>query len=277
MQAEQLLREKKLDDAHQALKDEVRAEPQDAKKRIFLFQLLCVLGDWERAATQLDVAAELDSASNKWMAQLCHQALQCEAMRTEVLAGRRTPLIFGEPAEWVSWLVQASQMVAEGQYGPAEALRDQALEAAPATAGTIDETPFEWLADADVRLGPLLEAYIEGRYYWVPLTCIQRLDIEAPSDLRDFVWLPVQFTWTNGGETVALIPTRYPGSEASDDPVLRLAHGTDWRQPAETTWLGLGQRMLMTDQDYYPIGQVRELVFDQPAEAAPAAQEAANG
>ena len=35
--------------ALQALSDEVRAKPADAKLRVFLAQLLCVLGRWARA------------------------------------------------------------------------------------------------------------------------------------------------------------------------------------------------------------------------------------
>ena len=42
-----------------ALQDKVRSNPADAKLRIFLFQLLCVLGDWKRAITQLKLSAEM--------------------------------------------------------------------------------------------------------------------------------------------------------------------------------------------------------------------------
>ena len=41
------------------LQDQVRAAPADPKLRIFLFQLLCVLGQWERALNQLNVASSL--------------------------------------------------------------------------------------------------------------------------------------------------------------------------------------------------------------------------
>ena len=47
--------------ALKALSDEVRAKPGDAKLRVFMAQLLCVLGQWERALNQLNVAAELDA------------------------------------------------------------------------------------------------------------------------------------------------------------------------------------------------------------------------
>ena len=85
------------------------------------------------------------------------------------------------------------------------------------SAGDINGQPFEWIADADSRLGPVLEAVINGRYYWVPFARLAAVDVEAPEDLRDMVWMPAQLQFENGGESVALIPTRYPGSETSDD------------------------------------------------------------
>ncbi len=81
-----------------------------------------------------------------------------------------------------------------------------------ASAGDIDGQPFEWIADADSRLGPVLEAVINGRYYWVPFSRLSRIQIEPPEDLRDMVWMPAHLQFENGGESVALIPTRYQGS-----------------------------------------------------------------
>ena len=37
------------------LQEQVRAKPADARLRIFLFQLLCVTGQWDRALNQLSV------------------------------------------------------------------------------------------------------------------------------------------------------------------------------------------------------------------------------
>ena len=48
-----------------------------------------------------------------------------------------------------------------------------------------------------------MEAFFEGKYYWVPFHHIQKIETEKPSDLRDLVWLPAQFTWTNGGSVCA--------------------------------------------------------------------------
>lgn len=257
----ELVKEGKLDEALDALTEQVRAKPADAKLRVFLFQLLCVRGDWDRAMTQLNVAADMD-AETLLMAQVCRPALNCEALRAEVFAGNRAPMVFGEPEDWMAWLVQANQHIAQGELAAAAELRDRAFDAAPAVDGTIDGKPFAWIADADTRLGPTLEAIVEGRYYWVPFQNIRQVLIEEPADLRDAVWMPAQFVWANGGNTVGLIPTRYAGSEAAGDPGLQLARRTEWDERDGGHFIGLGQRMLCTDQGEYPLMDVRAIALN---------------
>ena len=261
MQAEQSLREGRLQDALAELQAQVRKEPANPKYRIFLFQLLAVQGQWERALNQLNVVGEMDAASLP-MVQTYREAIRCELLRAEVFAGRRSPLVFGDPEPWVALLLDALRLTATAQYAQARATRDRAFEVATAVAGTLDEQPFEWLADADPRLGPMLEAVVNGRYYWIPWQRIRAIQLEQPADLRDFVWAPAQFTWANGGETVGLIPARYPGSQAAADPLVQLGRKTDWRDCGEETWLGLGQRMLATEQGEYPLLDVRRIALD---------------
>jgi type VI secretion system protein ImpE len=263
MEAKELLQNGQLDEALSELEGQIRNDPSNAKLRVFLFQLLSVLGDWERALTQLNVAAELDSI-NLLMAQVCRAALNCEALRAEIFAGKRSPLMFGEPAEWIGWLVQANQMIAEGKYQASKEIRERAFEAATAVAGSVDGKPFEWISDADSRLGPILEAIFDGKYYWVPFTAIKTIQIEPPADLRDLVWLPVQFTWVNGGQTAGLIPTRYPDSQNSEDSAILMARKTDWIERPGDLYLGLGQRMLATDTDDFPGLPIRQINLKHP-------------
>ena len=261
MTPEEFLREGRLPEAMTALQDKIRNDPSNAKLRIFLFQLLAIRGQWDRALTQLNLSAELDAAALA-MAQMYREALQCEVLRAEVFAGRRTPLLLGEPQEWMGVLLESLRLSASGEQAAAQTLRDQAFEAAPATSGKIDDQPFAWLADADPRLGPVIEAIVNGRYYWVPVQQIRRIDIEEPADLRDLVWAPVHFTWANGGEMVGLIPTRYPGSETSDDGQVCLARKTLWAEAAGEACTGLGQRTLVTDTGDFPLLQIRVIELD---------------
>lgn len=264
---EQSLREGKLDQTLVQLQDQVRANPSDTGFRVFLFQLLCVLGQWERALTQLQVLAGLD-ASSMMLARIFQQVINCEVLRAEVFQGKRTPIIFGDPMEWIGLLIQANELAAKGNAQAAIALRDQALEAAPASAGKVNEQPFEWIADADPRLGPLLEVILEGRYYWVPFCRIKRIYMEPPSDLRDLVWMPAQFVWANGGEAAGHIPTRYATTESQSDDALRLSRKTAWTELAEGYSTGLGQRLLTTDQADVPLLECRTIDLTPAAAAA---------
>ena len=261
MSAEESLRDGDLEQALAQLQDRVRKNPSDAKLRVFLFQLLCVLGQWERALTQLNVAGELD-AETLAMVQTYREALNCEVLRKEIFAGKRSPLIFGDPEEWIALMLEALRATADGQHDRAQETRNKAFETAPATSGSLDGQPFGWIADADPRLGPLLEAIINGRYYWVPYHRLHAIVIEEPADLRDQVWLPATLTFTNGGETVALLPTRYPGSEDSTESRIRLARLTNWQEVSPGAYIGLGQRMLATDQAEYPLMDVREIILE---------------
>ncbi len=269
MEAQEHVRAGDVNAALNALQDQVRAEPSEARHRVFLFQLLSILGQWDRALTQLNVAGEMDAA-NLGMAQVYRQALAVESMREEVFAGKRTPLIFGDPEQWIALLFEALKLSAAGEIAQSEDLRGEALELSPATSGRLNDREFEWIADADSRMGPMIEAIINGRYFWVPFNHVWEMRIDEPEDLRDLVWVPAEFKWTNGGEAVALIPARYPGSEGSDDPRVQLGRMTTWEDHGNDFYTGLGQRMLATDAEECPILDVRNVVIDQPDAAGDA-------
>lgn len=266
MEAEDLLKAGDLDGALSTLQDAIRANAADANLRIFLFQLLCVRGDWKRAITQLKVSAELDPLAVP-MAQTYREGIVCEVYREKVFAGEKEPLIFGEPQEWTALMVEALKAQAAGRADQAAEVRARAFEAAPTVSGEIDGEPFEWIADADMRLGPMLEVIINGKYYWMPFTAISKALFEEPADLRDAVWTPCTLTFTNGGDTVALIPTRYAGTAEKGDFAAKLARSTEWMDLGADTFAGMGQRLLATDKGDKAIMDLR-LFETHSAEAA---------
>lgn len=267
MLAEDKLKAGDLPGAKAALQDAVRKDPSNANLRVFLFQLLSVLGEWERAVAQLKVSAELNGAAEP-MARAYREAIICEVFRAKVFAGEKEPLLFGEPAEWMALLVEAAKHINTGKPEAAIALRDRAFADAPTISGEINGQHFEWIADADMRFGPLLEIVINGRYFWAPFTAFTAIEFDEPKDLRDNVWTAAQVTSATGGQVVAFVPTRYPGAEASENDAVRLARATDWVDVGADTWIGQGQRMFATDFGEIPIMDARRITFDAPQATA---------
>jgi len=204
------------------------------------------------------------------MAQVYGEAVRCEAIRRDVFSGKKAPMVFGQPEQWLALLIESLLVAGRGERGRSAELRLRAFEEADTSAGEINGQPFEWVADADSRLGPVLEAVMNGRYYWIPFSRLAAVRIEEPEDLRDKVWMPAHLQFENGGEMVALIPTRYPGSETSDDGLIALARKTVWEEVAPDTHYGLGQRIIATDAVDVPLMELRTLVVRAGAVETPA-------
>lgn len=242
-----------------SLKEDVRKAPRDARLRTFLFQMFCITGEWDRALTQLSATAELDPLALP-MAQTYRTAIRCELLREKVFRGESSPTVLGDPGDWLPLLIEAARLLAQGRFDQAAELRERAFEAAPETPGALNDEPFAWIADADPRLGPVLEALVNGNYMWVPFTRVKALSFEPPADLRDQVWMPARFTWTNDGEAVGFIPTRYPDSAAAHDPAVTLARRTEWRELGSWS-LPVGQRVLVTDAAEMALMDIRSLAI----------------
>jgi len=200
------------------------------------------------------------------MADIYGPAIRCEMLRAKVFAGTHTPTVLGEPGQWLPLLIEALRLSTVGEVVQAQHLRAAAFEAAPSTPARLDDVDAEWIADADPRLGPVLEVVVEGQYFWTPISRVSAIRIEPPSDLRDQVWLPVHFTWENGGTVAGFIPTRYPGTTAQSDPALLLGRRTEWIGEGELA-VPVGQRILITDQVDVALMDLRRLDLHPPSVA----------
>lgn len=248
----------RLAEALQTLQNEIRANGADSRLRLSLIQLLCVMGDWKRAHAQLEVLESFGDEHKGWTGMMA-QALIGEKLRRDVFAGITTPLVLGEPSPWIGQLIQALKPSTPQSQA---ASRREAFETAPASPVRIGGQDLPWLADADSRLGPVLEGIMEGgKYYWIPFDRISRLRLEPPSDLRHLVWSPAEVTWVTGGESALLIPTRYPGSELVADDRIRLSRLTTWEDLGEGQFSGLGQRLFTAGEIDFPLLEIGEIEF----------------
>jgi type VI secretion system protein ImpE len=252
-----LRRDQTLAEQQAELVAKIRSQPDSLPLRVHLAQLSMLTGNWTRAVAQLQTAATL-GASAIPMAQMYREAIRCELQREKIFAGELPPQTIGEPEPWFATLSQS--LASRGKDDAlADELMQQAFDAAPATPFVLDDTPVEWLADADSRLGPVCEIILKAQYYWLPFDHIQLLELEAPTDLRDLVWLPGKLTLRNGGQHVVLVPSRYPRSYGQSDERLALASLTTWDAIGEDAYAGLGQRSWVSNVDDHPFLGVRRL------------------
>lgn len=251
-------------DAKHKLKEaklEIKKNPSDVKHRMLYFQLLSISGKWKEALDQLEVISELGKDETSLEAMVYKPLLKCEIFRESVFHGKNDPLILGKPEKWLGMLVKANQLSTKSEHKAATILRNDAYEESPACAGTINGEEFSWIADMDSRLGPVLEVVINGKYYWTSFANIKSIKISAPGDMRDLVWCPARFVWTNEGSAVGFIPSRYVDSSNTDDDDLKFAKKTIWKEEYKDFYCGLGQRMFTTNKNEYSLLDVREIEF----------------
>jgi len=236
----------------------VRQKPGDDTLRVHLFQRYAQAGQWDKALAQLQMAAKLNS-DHTMLAHAYRLVLRAELLREEVFCGIRTPQVLGRPLQWVGHLVDALQADGQGEYARAADLRAQALEDARPIPGRIDGQAFAWIADADPRIGPVLEAQVNGGYYWVPFEHIAHITLETPVDLCDLVWIPARLTLRDEGVHAALLPARYPlpGTQVEDAHLQ--SRLTSWQQTGADAWQGVGVKVLATNTDETSILDARDI------------------
>jgi type VI secretion system protein ImpE len=227
MNARQLFQAGRLDEAIDALGAEVRDNPTDAQRRAFLFELLCFAGQYDRAEKQLNVLGS-GGREAEMGALLYHAALHAERLRQDMFDKQSFP-----------------------------------VSSAKIVGGAINGQPFESITDADPRIGPRLEVFAAGQYMWLPFEHIDTVRMEAPKRLRDLLWAPAivrpaeTFKGLEMGE--ALLPVIAPMTWRHTDPAVRLGRVTEWTELSDGDQAPIGQKMLLVDDEEFPILELREL------------------
>jgi type VI secretion system protein ImpE len=222
----------KLDEAVAALSAELRDNPTDAKRRTFLFELLCFQGQYDRAEKHLQVLAS-GGPEAQMGATLYLSALHAERIRQQLFETQEYP------------------PVAEDAVG---------------RKGTLNGQAFESFEDSDPRIGPRLELFAAGAYLWIPLEHIESIEVEKPTRLRDLLWIPAMvrtgasFRETELGEV--LLPVLAPFSYRDSDDMVRLGRATGWDEVNGVN-VPFGQRLFCVDGEDIPILEIRKVEFEK--------------
>jgi type VI secretion system protein ImpE len=232
MTARELFQHGQLREAIQALGIEVRDNPTDAKRRIFLFELLSFAGEYDRAEKHLNLLAGGNNEAEMG-AVLYFSALHAERLRQEMFKKRDYPTT--------------------------------PLPDSPPRTGMLNGKPFETLEDSDPRLGERLEVYAAGAYLWIPFAHVESLEMEPPKRLRDTLWIPAilktgpAFDGQELGQV--LIPAISPLSCYHANGNVQLGRATEWEETEEAEAVPVGQKTLDVDGEDFPFLEIRKLEF----------------
>jgi type VI secretion system protein ImpE len=255
MDARELFKADRIEEAVKAQTAAVKANPRDPEQRYLLVALLGFLGEWERAARQLD-ALGLDDDKLTAAGRVYRQLLAAEVERQAVFAEGHRPLVPPDPPAHLEARLRALAALREDGAKAASAELDAAVNAQPDLAGSVNGEPFAGLRDQDDRLGSVLEVFAGGHYLWLPLERVRRLEIEAPSHLLDLLWIPAALEDVEGAQATVHLPVLYEGSAATGRGELRRGRATDWEDLGGEIYRGLGQRVLAFGR---PGGEPEEL------------------
>ncbi|MEP7341345.1 MAG: type VI secretion system accessory protein TagJ [Acidobacteriota bacterium] len=261
--ARQLLDAGQLKAAIEAVTGEVRAAPGDISKRVFLFELLCFAGEWERAEKQLDVIGAQDVKAEIGV-KIYRDNIAAERQRHQVFNHGALPNFFVEPTAYVSWHLKAVSHIRAGEYTAAREWLERAEEERPAFPGKFNGQPFGDFRDADDLVAPILELIVQDRYLWLPFSQIKRLEIVRPAKLRDLIWAPVKIEAAEslGGFTgQAFIPALYAGTSQHENDQVRLGRMTDWRAYDGELAASAGLRLFLVDGEDKTIFEANTIEF----------------
>ena len=228
-----LYREGKLREAIKALGEELRSNPLDARRRTFLFELLSFAGQYDRAEKQLDLLA----GANREAAAgtlLYRSALHAERTRQSMFANHESPPVKQEPGHGGVW----------------------------------NGKPFREFGDSDPRIGANLEVFLAGSYTWIPIHFLRRLEIEAPTNLRDLLWARARvetsedFRLQELGDV--LLPVLCPLSSRHADETVHLGRESVWEPDEVYGEIPYGAKMMIVDGVDIPLLDIRSLAWSAP-------------
>lgn len=264
MKAGEAFKAGKLHEAIDAQVAEVRANPADHARRLFLFELLVFAGELDRAQRQVEAVhyeeIELETALTSY-----RKLLDAERVRRQLFREGVQPQFLIDPPESVRTRLKAVQCLREGRPAEASELLAQAAASEPALKGQLNGKPFQALRDCDDLFGTVLEVMAHGQYFWVPLEQVELLGMTAPKFPRDLLWAPAHLEMEGSAGDVFL-PTLYPGSHEHEDDQIKLGRATDWKPIEGGAVLGVGARTFLVDEDALGLLEWRELELQLQAE-----------
>jgi len=270
----QLFRDGSLQEAIAECSREVQSRPGQPDPRDLLSQLLCFNGEWERADKHLEtLGAQIPDRAP--VVGLIRHLIRAAKARQQLYDSGRVPEFLTPPPEYLQHYLQASICLREGGTEEAAHLLARAEAARPRIAGRCNGQPFQDVRDADDFTAAFLEVFsTTGKYFWIPLENIRRIQLHPIESPIDVLWRRCQIQATACPEGIVYVPQLYAGSFRAEDDSLRLGRSTEWFGPDDGPVRGIGHRILWIDDVTRPFVDIQHLEFETVVKPATEAAQA---
>jgi type VI secretion system protein ImpE len=259
MNATELFKAGRLADAIEAQTQEVKANPTDPNRRVFLFELLVFAGDLDRARRQLE-AVQYDEPDRMTALQRYRRLVDSEQNRRATFTqGQAVSFLTEVPFNFRMRLDAIRNMLPHEGVGEAKTMIEGARGMTPNLKVLLNDKEYDGLIDADDLFGTALEVMVNGLYYWVPLENVASLAMNDPQYPRDLIWFPARIELTDGQTGEVYLPTLYPGTHLHPDEQVKLGRTTDWKTLEEGLTVGVGQKTYLAGEEAVGILEWREL------------------
>jgi type VI secretion system protein ImpE len=239
----------------------VKTNPTNEAARIFLFELSCFAGDWERAQKQLDVIGHQDA--NAMIGSLIYrQNLKAEGDRINLFEHGTRPETAMALPDYAEDLLKANELIREGKTAEARTMLDKVEEERPAFKCTVNGEGFSDFRDYNDPIMCVFEIIIKDQYVWLPFEQVQKIEFLERKSLRDVYWPQAEVEMTNGTNGEMFFPSLYVNTWKHDDDKVRLGRSVDWRDAGDEIYIGEGAKLFWMDGKDKSILDIKTIEFD---------------
>lgn len=244
-----------LQEARQRLESLLKDDPLSLDLRSVYVELLCVLGELEKADQQLDMMVRQHPDCLLGAVNL-RQLIRAQTARLDFYQGGMTATLFHEADASFESLLALHLALREGDQAGAQAAAQQLESLRQAPQFELNGETVTEVRDLDDSLGGYLEILgTDGKFYLTKFSEIESLELQPVTSIVDLAWRRVHICITDGPQGEAFLPVCYihSTSEAS-----RVGKETSWQEHGDYLVTGLGQKMMLVNDQAAPLTQLRD-------------------
>lgn len=261
----ELIKQQKINEACSFCINQLREDPLAVNTRALYIELLCLLGELEKADQQLDLMLRQHPDYVAGVVNL-RQLIRAASARRDFYHAGMTASVFGEP-----------DPMFKAQLTLRLALHEQDLQSAIAAATELESNrgsapvmvngdDYAVIRDLDDSLNGYLELFgTDGKFYLAKFDEIEHLAFKPAQSLLDTVWRRAEVFIKNGPQGEVFVPMTYMGSS---DISSRLGRDTDWQQHDDRLVIGTGLKMLLVGDSALPLNAVSTITSAVSANSA---------